>query len=201
MNILALDLATETGFAMGHPPTDLSKLNSGQFTITPDWDPDCPIARLGRRRLNLEAFLHDVFLVRSSWPDMVVYEAPRDPNAKAKDAYQNTARSSMSISLPIELATTVWAWCFVRGVPCEKVWPQSWRPTYLGKATATKGQDIKRLVINRGEEWGYLRPRTPLKENNRADAIGIWHHAQIKWGKWQPPHELLFGQKVAVVRS
>lgn len=196
MNILALDLATVTGFAMGHAPADLTRLRSGQFSVKPDGKIECPVEDLVQRGLNLEAFLADVFTFKAAWPDLVVYEAPRAPNADANDG---RPRNAESILLPWTLATKTVEFCRVRGVRVEKVWPQSWRPTFLGKATATKGQDIKKLVINRCEEWGYLPPKTPHSQNNRADAVGIWHWAQIRFAHWQPPFEMMFGQKLAII--
>lgn len=194
LNILALDLATRVGFAAGTPPQQLAQLNSGAFDLRTFKKLDCPVKDGMRLALNLEAWLDSYLTFADVWPDLIVYEAPMDPQAKQQSGQ---ARNSASMLLPWHLATKTEEAAHIRHIRCEKVWPITVRNTFIGKSSGGDRSRTKTAVIDRCTELGYLRPGA--KEDNQADAIATWHWAQIYYGRWQPPVEILMGQKLAVV--
>jgi hypothetical protein len=196
-NFWTFDLAIETGIAMGHPPTDLSDLNSMTISLRTHKPLDCMVKDAMRLALNLEQYLKDALAWKDSVPDRIFYEAPMDPQWSQE---KGEKRSSKNLLLPYFLAGKLEEIAHKFGVPCEKVYPITVRTAFIGKRDAGKREDTKKAILDRCKEWGYLpASATVAKHNNQADAIAIWHWAQVRRGRWQPPFEFVMGQKLPVV--
>jgi hypothetical protein len=194
IDVWALDLATECGIAMGYPPSDLSDLNSMAFTLRTHKPLDCMVKDTMRLALNLEQYLKDGLAWKDAVPDRIVYEAPMDPQWSQE---KGQARSSKSLILPWALSIKVEEIGQKYGIPTEKVYPITVRKAFIGKDNAGERGKTKMTVLERCKEWGYLPPSA--KNDNQADAIAIWHWAQVRYGRWQPPFEFIMGQKLPVV--
>ncbi|WP_048710772.1 hypothetical protein [Microvirga massiliensis] len=193
MNVWAFDLSIKTGVAMGRPPKDdLSRLNSMTVSLRKRKyeDVDEDIAHMCE---NLETFLDHRLGWKEDWPDRIVFEAPLNPTAKPRDG---RPRGALELWLPIALVTTLRLKAQKERIPIEKVWPATVRAKFIDKANAGERRDTKKAVLNRCKEWGYL----PFycTDDNRADAVAIWHWAQRTHGRWTPPYEIMFGQRVPI---
>ena len=145
--------------------------------------------------LNLEQFLKDGLTFKAAVPDRIVYEAPMDPQWSQE---KGQARSSKSLILPWALAIKVEEIGAKYGIPVEKVYPITIRKAFIGKENAGERGKTKQSILERCKELGYLPEKA--KNDNQADAIAIWHWAQIRYGRWQPPFEVLFGKKLVVAQ-
>jgi hypothetical protein len=200
INVWAFDLATETGFAMGRPPQALSDLNSGAIDLRTHGKLDCMAKDTMRLAVNLEQFLKDGLTFKEAVPDRIIYEAPMDPQWSAEKSRNEQAgfkRSSKSLLLPWVLAAKVEEIGHKYRIPTEKVYPITIRKAFICKENAGERGRTKQSILERCKELGYLPKKA--KNDNVADAIAIWHWAQIRYGRWQPPFEVLFGKKLNIV--
>jgi hypothetical protein len=195
LNVWSLDLATETGFCMGGPPADLSDLNSGAISLRTHKPLDCMVKDATQLALNLEQFLKDGLTFKAAVPDRIVYEAPMDPQWSQE---KGQARSSKSLILPFFLAGKVEEIGIKYRIPVEKVYPITIRKAFTGKENAGERGKTKQSILERCKELGYLPEKA--KNDNQADAIALWHWAQVRYGRWQPPFEVLLGKKLAVIQ-
>lgn len=166
MNILALDLATNAGFAIGDSngkPTSWSKpLKSS------DHDPERAFAKLG-------IILRDIF--EGDKPDLVVVEAPMSMGGMVR-ADNNNERGFSFTSNPntiymlTGLVGVVFGICGPYGIKARKANVQQVRKHFLGVA---RPHEPKRAVLNRCHQLGWL-PRD-CKDDNRADALALWMYA------------------------
>ena len=106
-------------------------------------------------------------------------------------------RSSKSLLLPWVLAAKVEEIGHKYGIPVEKVYPITIRKAFIGRENAGERGKTKQSILERCKELGYLPEKA--KNDNQADAIALWHYAQIRYGRWQPPFEVLFGKKLNIV--
>lgn len=193
MNVWAFDLATNSGAAMGEPPEALSRLNSFAVNLRTSKEQDI---------FDL-AFNFDTYLDHASkfgWPDLVVYEAPPSPHATFRDGDgKPIPQSAEALLLPSMLAVTLTNRAKRKRVRVEKVFPATVRATFIGKANAGRRAQTKQAVIQKCREWGYVPPT--CKDDNRCDAVALWHYAQVRWGKWTPPFEIMFGRKVPILNQ
>lgn len=202
MNIWTFDLGLQTGIAMGHPPERLNQLNSMTVDLRTHPTLDNLVTDCMRLARNLERYLLDAMAFKHTWPDRVFYEAPHDPHYRPKIGGKELPRNSISIILPWILACKVEEFFEERNIPVQKVHPNSVRPTFIGSTGTGNREDTKTVIIRRCKEYGYLPEHLDEKKkpnNDRADAIALWHWAQIKHGGWQPPVEFLFNKKINVI--
>jgi hypothetical protein len=118
MNIWTFDLAIETGIAMGHPPADLSDLNSMTISLRTHKPLDCMVKDSMRLALNLEQYLKDALAFKDAVPDRIIYEAPMDPQWSQE---KGEKRSSKNLLLPYFLAGKLEEIAHKYNVVCEKV--------------------------------------------------------------------------------
>lgn len=184
MRILALDLATRTGFAIG-PPGRIER--SASATLK---KPDEPLWVAGQ---NIGFLLRDLFVLRSERPTMIVVEAPLPPGAAGGAA----------------AAILAWGLVFVVAfmgalfeIPVRQVNVLDVRRFYVGKARLqappgfSTGKDANRKwtklkVIERAQQLGHL----PLdcKDDNRADACALHYFASVKFCGYRETELTLFG--------
>jgi len=177
--IFALDLATRTGFAVG---TAGSMPRSGAMILKAKGD-DQSVA-FG----NLIAWLN------SEWskerPDLVVFEAPLHLGG-----FQMTGNSEASVMNAYGMRAVTMGLCNRFGLPFEKVYAQTVRKHFLGRANAGNRKDTKAAVVLRAQLLGYI-PRICMDED-RSDACAIWDYAAAKFGKTPTNKFYMFGERAA----
>lgn len=156
MKVLGLDIATQTGIAVG---------SSGR-------DPQCWSVDLGKGRSQVFRYNGILTLthglIQRHKPDLIVIEAP-------------IGGGSASAYL-ISLANIAHAVSFNNSVKCELVFPATVRKHFLGKAYTSKHFPglkqakakiaIKELVKKRAETMGWVVP-----DLDAADAAATWDWA------------------------
>lgn len=194
MNIWTFDLATECGVAKGPPPESLDMLHSRGLNLRMAKDEG-----LHDLSFNFLAYLNDS-LKLDARPDMIVCEKPMSPNIrfKAEDG-REVRQNDVSLLLPHLLFDRLYSLSRARGIRLETVSPATYRKVFLGKVSAGNRKDTKALMVETAIQWGYV-PGTS-KNDNRADAVGMWHWAQIHFARWQPPYELIGGRRVPLIRQ
>jgi hypothetical protein len=156
--ILGLDLAVNTGFALGRPG---ATPRSGTVRLKK------PSEDINMAARNLACFLRDMFVLEV--PDLIVYEAPLPFFAGHSDQRQ---RSMESLVNPPQMCGAVLAIAGVYGIPSAFYSANKIRTGFLGKAHAKGRDETKRAVIRQCHAEGLM----PLdcKDDNRADAIATW---------------------------
>ena len=158
--LLALDLATKTGWAYALP--SMSQPRSGVFTL-----PDTG-SNVGWFLDAFERWLTP--FQREIAVQEVVFEAPLHlPNSNI-----NTARKLMSIAAMTEFV------CRRNGTRYFEANNASWRKHFIGKGGG-KGQVLKAMTVEACRDRGWS-PR----DDNEADALGLLDYA-VHLRKWQPP--------------
>lgn len=153
MTILALDIATTSGWAFGAPG---QTPRYGTFTLPPTGDD------LGRFAFNFMQWA--IAKVRELEPKEVVFEAPIMP----RETNILTLKKLYSLSVICELV------CIAQGVPCSEIPAGSWRKSFLGPSYPPNGtrDELKRAVIAACRQMGWEPNST-----DDADALGIWYVA------------------------
>jgi hypothetical protein len=155
--ILALDLATMTGFAVGRVG---EKPRFGTWRLKTSEDEH------DRATRNLGCQLRDVFSFQL--PDKLVYEAPMASSVMARMGNSNNAAGDLLLML----AGAVGGVCGPYGVRMGKGNVQTVRKFFLGKA---RPENPKRAVIVRCRELGFN-----VTDDNAADALALWHWEEAK---------------------
>lgn len=151
--ILALDLATVTGFVRTNPQSDRPIGWSVRLR-----DKGTPIVHASRK---LGPMLSE--LIRLHQVDLVAYEAPLPAGAARKHEQTGTSELLHGLAHCVEAITACWQ------VRCVSIHQQTWRKHFLGTARPDdpKG-DCKRLCRTLGwweaGDW----------DDNTADAAGVW---------------------------
>lgn len=182
MFILALDLATRTGWASGHVG---SKPDSGAFRLKRPQDE----AYVGWEELGKS--LRDLFVLRI--PDLVIYERAMSVGAmqsQDEDGKMQFRSNPATIEFLIGLVGALHGVTGPYEVTTARVASTSWRKHLLGTGRVEKGM-AKSLTIRRVHQLGLM----PLdcKDDNRADAIGIWEYAAAKHGRHVPAYLQMHG--------
>jgi hypothetical protein len=164
MNVLALDLATTTGWAYG--PAG-GRPESGSVLLRKPSrrrkDTKIEAEPYGVGAFNLLAFLRDKF---AFWqPDRIVIENFLHPTAQP-------GGGAVILSLMLHGAAEAFARSY--GIEPRLVAPATWRLHFIGKANAGDRDATKAAVIRRAQMLGYV-PRD-CYDDNRADACGIWDY-------------------------
>lgn len=182
MLILAIDAATNCGFAMGKAG-DRPRTWSRRLKAPAD-DPERAFKKLGIE-------MRDVFCVER--PDLVVVEAPILMGAMAKadpETGEVKFRSSPQANyLLTGLVGVVFGICGPYGVRAIKANVQSVRLHVLGKG---RPADPKRAVLERMWLIGYLDK--DCRDDNRADAAALHVWASDVHGKPATRSLHLFGE-------
>jgi len=165
--VLALDVATVLGFAVGSignesPRTALElatrgglpQPHSGTFRIAKPKTDD------GRFYSNYESWLNDMITLHN--PDMVVYEAPFIAGGNKMHA----AFRLLGLSAITDLT------CFNKNVACRSAHNATVRKYFCGTGNAKR--EIMKQKINEACDargWTY-------KDDNEADSLAVWEYSQ-----------------------
>ncbi len=200
MLILALDLATTTGWCRG--TTDTTP-KSGAVGMRPKGAAALDVPCV------LTNFLWDVN--QFAIPDLIVYEAPLTIAALKSFARPQNEESAR---MPYYLESALAVWCndprLGRVVTLKEVSSQTYRKHFLGFASVkdesmNKDQrrfELKRLMLNRAKLMGYIgKDRYPTRNDasdplyDVADACGLWDYAAATWGKRVPQQLFMAGER------
>jgi crossover junction endodeoxyribonuclease RuvC len=181
MRILALDLATKTGWAYGkagsRPKYGVERLKKPTDDVTR------ACRTLGRL---IVRFCRD----EDFRPALIVYEAPLTPFAGHADQRQ---RSIESVIMPQQLVGAVESNAEHWGVPCRPVHAGSVRKHFCGRANFGDRSATKKAVIERCHALRLLP--ADVKDDNIADAVACWSYACTKFAGHREEALLMFGEK------
>lgn len=194
MDILALDLATKTGFARADSSflqkgAGEGRLVSGTHRLRGKDDD----ANRGCRRLGI--WLRDQFTI--SVPELVIVEAPvpigamidRTPDEDGKIGLKFRSNPE-TIAFLQRIVGGVQTICGPYGIRCELASAQTVRKTVLGNA---RPPDAKRAVVQWCHTMRYME-RTDF-DDNRADAIALAVYAAIKFARSTPAQLVMDGER------
>lgn len=182
MLVLALDLATKSGVALGKAgerPHSFSERLRG-----PEDEPERAFKKLG-------IMLRDIFMVNAV--DLVVVEAPMSMGGMLEQDDKSPRgfrfRSNPETILILQgLYAVTFGICGPYGIRCKKANVQTVRKHVVGAARPT---DPKNAVINRLHQIGYLD--RDCRDDNRADAVALHIWASDTFGKPATRDLHLFG--------
>lgn len=181
--VLALDIATTTGWAMGP-----AGANPGYGTVRLKGKDEHP----RDAAYNMMCFLADIF--RAEVPALVCWEEPMPPifhvNKAAKSG--RVQQNNESMTLPVMLDGVLYACCKRKGVPCLPVNRMKVLSYFTGKGRWGGSVEAKRAVIERCHSLG-LMPKT-LRNDDIADAIAIHKWASATQFKICDDKVVLFDQ-------
>jgi hypothetical protein len=173
MLIMALDIATYCGFAIGRAGQIPA---SGTVRLKKLGDPAHVAA------FNMRCFLRDrVALER---PDLVVIEDYLNPNFQ---------KGAAAVVLSIGCHFVARAECMARSIRCETVAPASVRKHFCGAANAGERSATKRMVVQRARALGYV-PKD-CTDDNRCDAVALWDYAVAHFARATPRELVMFREE------
>lgn len=183
MKILALDLATNAGFAFGDSSSKPSSW-SKQLKSSDD-EPERAFKKLGIE-------LRDRFTFDK--PDFVVVEAPMSMGGMVRRDEQDErgfkfTSNPSTIYLLTGLVGVVFGICGPYGIPARKANVQQVRKHFLGVA---RPQDPKQAVLNRCYQIGWLD--RDCRDNNRGDALALFEYAAAHYARRQPTELMMFNE-------
>lgn len=167
--ILALDIATTTGFAIGRADQPKPRFGTVHFGKTAS-DTEDKMAALMR-------WLLDIFQVEK--PDFVVIERAMDPNLAVR-----LGNRSVTIEELIAMAKTAGALCRLAAIPFKYCDRQEALGFFTGQRTykdekdprtgmVTKSRDVgKRATVRRCYQLGI-----EVQDDNQGDAVALWFWA------------------------
>lgn len=155
--VLALDLATTTGWACGRAG---GSPDFGEITF--------PSGRAGHGAIGASLFdwlldLHDL-----QHFEQIVMEAPLPPSSQT---HANTARIQFGLAFAVE------TWCYRRSLPVREARPDDWRRAVLGRARFGGTDKAKAASMAWCRERGWHPP-----QHNAADALALLHYALSRPG-------------------
>jgi len=160
MIILAMDLATVTGFALTQVGSDKPKGWSLRLR-----DQGTPIVSASRRLAPMLSAL-----IKNSQVHLVVYEAPLPAGAARRHETTGTAELLHGLAHCVEGVTACW------GVRCVSIHQQTWRKHFLGEA---RPDDPKAACVKMCKTVGWWEAGE--WDHNTADAAGCWSWAVGKF--------------------
>jgi len=167
MKIMAFDLATNTGIAIGDARDR----------------PYCHSERLGQSgHLHgarfFQAFSMTARLIKQHSPDLIVIEQP---------IASGVTGAASRVQLAMGLRASVMAVAYGRGIKCEEYPVQSIRKHFIGNAKM-KRTEAKAATIERCKLLGWH-----VANDNEADAAAVWDYTRAKHLQIStPPNRSLF---------
>jgi hypothetical protein len=175
--ILAIDGATVSGFALGAPDT-IPKVDKHRLKKPSE---DTWLVADGAAR-----FVRDICFIESTRPDLIAIEAlmPNFNSNDEREGERQVQRSAASMLTPPLIMGAVRGIAACYGITVVQVYPATWRKHYLGRANFGSREATKAQTISRGIALGYL-PKG-CKDDNMADAAGVWSWAECVHGRAIP---------------
>lgn len=186
--ILAIDGATVSGWALGAPRT-IPRVDKHRLKKPSE---DTWLVADGAAR-----FVRDICFIESTRPDLIAIEAlmPNFNSNDEREGERQVQRSAASMLTPPLIMGAVRGIAACYGIQVVQVYPATWRKHYLGRANFGSREETKRQTIARGQLLGYLPPG--CKDDNQADACGIFNWAEATFGRVSPKELVMFGERRA----
>ncbi|MGD9544970.1 hypothetical protein [Methylocystis sp.] len=172
MLILALDIATYTGYALGRAGEIPA---SGSVRLKRPGEPADVAA------FNMRAFLRDRLALER--PDLICIEHYLNPVAQ---------KSADAVILQLMCFGVAVAEAMARDIRLEKPAPATVRKHFIGAANMGERKATKAAVLNRARVLGYI-PRD-CRDDNRADACAIFSFASANYARRRPAELMMFGE-------
>jgi crossover junction endodeoxyribonuclease RuvC len=150
MRLLALDIATTTGFCIGGPG---GEPRFGSFRLPTRFTPD----DLGGKGAAFSNWLSDLITVEQ--PTLISFEAPIPPRGTMKTNVQ-TIRLLLGLAFEAEVIA------YMRDVECFEANVQTARKAFTGSGRSDKN-DVIAACVKKG--W-------KVADDHQADAGAIWHY-------------------------
>lgn len=156
------------------------------------------IDKLNHATDHIAGFIRDICFIESDRPDLIIYEAamaPFEDNNSDDDngGRKRTIRRSVeSITLPIMATASVRAIARCYGIQRELAWPATWRKHFLGRGNFGDREETKRQTLLRCRLLKF--PELAWRDDNAADACGIFSYASATFGRAAPRDLHLFGE-------
>lgn len=179
MLILALDIATRTGWALG-PAGEAPR--SGAIRIRK------PSEEMGAAGFNLASFVRDMF--RLERPDLVIYEQPLDPRVKFETGREQNGAALILPWICMGALSTI---CGFYEVRCEPANRQTTLKYFTGKARWGSRAAAKDAVLQRAHLLGRLP--SDSRDEDRADAIALHDYASATYARARPRELVMFGER------
>jgi hypothetical protein len=174
--ILGIDGAVQSGWALGAPGSiprvgvqRLKKPNEDTWLVAD-----------GAAR-----FLRDICFIESTRPDLIAIEALMPNFNSGDDRERQVQRSAASMLTPPLIMGAVRGIAACYGIDVVQVYPATWRKHFLGRSNFGSREETKRQTLMRCSQLGYL-PVT-CKDDNQADACGVWDWAAAVHGRAVQP--------------
>lgn len=158
--ILALDVATTTGFAFGDGTRP-------------------PLAFKVRFKGDSRGLIGDEFrqylrrFVASEKPDLIAFEAPL---VQKKEQGSDTPRLLMGMAMIVEMIAGP------RFIPCKDVSVDTWRKSFFGHARNFDERGLKRNWKREAVEFCEMLGWDVGGSHDAAEACGVWAHAHLTMG-------------------
>lgn len=177
MKLLALDVATKTGFGIGTageipPRSDTVRLKKPQDDVQVAWR-------------NIGFFLRDLFVCDK--PDLIAVESPMHPAGQ---------RSPDAVVLQWGCMSVVTFVAAAYEIPVEWVNAQTVAKHFIGQArfSGPKSRELKKAAtIERAQLLGYI-PKG-CRDDDRADACAVFDYASARFCRVRPRELLMFGER------
>lgn len=176
--ILALDLASRTGYAIG--PPDARPPRSGSFRLKTPSEP------VETALLNLFRFLEAEF--KAELPALVIKEAKMPIAAQLK-----LNNGAANIDLQCSLHAVAGLVCRLFGVPCISVSADTIRKHLLGRSNCGSSEETKLAVVMRCRLLGLI-PRGGADDTDRSDAVAAWEYACAHHARRAPAELFMFNE-------
>tara|TARA_Y100000310_G_C20568932_1_gene756972 strand:+ start:765 stop:1280 length:516 start_codon:yes stop_codon:yes gene_type:complete len=151
--ILALDLATRTGFAIG-PVLPAPRL-VGKGEAKPQSGAKSFEGSVGKSLAGLSRFVYD--LIEEHKPTLIVFEAPLDPRHLKGKTKKIAGRRLIAMAGLIEMIA------FQKQIPVREVPPHKIKKHWTGNGSASKGDMLNVCALH---GWN-------VTDDNEADALAL----------------------------
>ena len=198
MRILALDISTTTGWALGDSLSD-EKPRYGVERLRPkgmkdeDGVPAKMMDQVEASAAQMGRFIRDICFIESTRPELIVYESAILPFERKPelDHYgrpiqpaKPIRRNMNSMLTPLLALGGVCALAAPYGIPVERVANQTWMRHFTGSGRHGSRDAAKAEALAWGKRLGYLP--ADCRNTDIGDAIGIWDWAASTFGRRIP---------------
>jgi hypothetical protein len=171
--ILALDIATYTGFALGRAGEIPA---SGTVRLKKPHEPPEVAA------FNMRCFLRDRLMLER--PDLICIEHYLHPTAQ---------KSGDAVILQLFCFGVAVSEAMARNIAYVTPKAATVRKHFIGAANMGERKATKDAVIQRARLLGYI-PRD-CRDDNRADACALFDFAAATYARARPPELIMFGER------
>jgi len=199
MRILALDISTKCGWALGNagekPRVDVERLRPKSMKDE-FGDAVGMMDRVESSADHMGGWIRDICYIASERPDLIAYESallpfvPENDEAKRQSPIMRNMDSIVTPLMAIGALRGV-ARCY--GITLVRVANQTWMKHYTGVARHGSRDAGKAAAIRRGIQLGYLPPN--CRDTDMGDACGIFDWAAAVHGRRAQPFARLLDEE------